>query len=258
MERQKLLLGARCAGIFLEGNPDRPLITGRVYHGLNMPPYALPEHKTRTVFKSMSTPGVAGKKRGFNELRVEDKLGVEEVYVHAEKDVNIHVKNDWKEHILHDRHETTDNFTYLETKGETHETLRGMRRTELFANDNRSVHADSHLAVDGKWLVQSGDEAHLASGIKIVLEAGAELTVKAGGQWIRLDPSGIRTSAPLTIGQGPPGLGTGASPLLPEGGMETEAGEAPSASLHCLAHASRQGACVCTICAQHTTGPAAA
>lgn len=58
---------------FLEGNPDRPLITGRVYHELNMPPYELPAHKTRTVFKSMSTPGEEGQPRGFNELRIEDK-----------------------------------------------------------------------------------------------------------------------------------------------------------------------------------------
>lgn len=53
---------------FLEGNADRPLVTGRVYHELNRPPYSLPEHKTRSVFKSMSTPGKDGGPRGFNEL----------------------------------------------------------------------------------------------------------------------------------------------------------------------------------------------
>ena len=124
---------------FLEGDPDRPLITGRVYHELNMPPYELPAHKTRTVFKSMSTPGAEGEARGFNEFRVEDKKGREEIYVHAEKDVNAHVKNDWKEHILHDRHRTVDNFTYTLTKGETHETLKQPRKTELFANDNLTL-----------------------------------------------------------------------------------------------------------------------
>ena len=58
---------------FLEGNPDRPLITGRVNNALNMPPYELPQHKTRTVFKSMSPPGLKYQPRGFNELRVEDQ-----------------------------------------------------------------------------------------------------------------------------------------------------------------------------------------
>jgi hypothetical protein len=57
---------------FLEGNPDRPIITGRVYHELNRPPYELPEHKTRTVFKSLSTPGEENEARGFNEFRIEE------------------------------------------------------------------------------------------------------------------------------------------------------------------------------------------
>jgi type VI secretion system secreted protein VgrG len=91
---------------FLEGDPDRPVVTGRVFNAANLVPYQLPEHKTRTVFKSLSSPGGGG----FNELRVEDRKGREEIYVHAEKDVNAYVKNDWKEHILHDRHRTVDNF----------------------------------------------------------------------------------------------------------------------------------------------------
>ncbi|MDE7064473.1 MAG: type VI secretion system tip protein VgrG, partial [Desulfovibrionaceae bacterium] len=66
---------------FLEGDPDRPLITGRVYHELNMPPYPLPEHKTQTiVFKSASTPGKDGA-RGYNELSIEDKKGEEQIYI---------------------------------------------------------------------------------------------------------------------------------------------------------------------------------
>ena len=202
---------------FLEGDPDRPLITGRVYHELNMPPYELPAHKTRTVFKSMSTPGKENEERGFNELRIEDKKGQEEIYLHAEKDVNIHVKNDWKEHILHDQHRTVDNFTYALTRGETHETLKQPRKTELFANDNLTVHADSHTKVDGKWLGKAGVEIHLEAGDKMILEANAELTVKAGGSWIKLDPSGVRMGGAKIYlnGGGDPGNGTPAEPKLP-------------------------------------------
>ena len=206
---------------FLEGDPDRPLITGRVYHELNMPPYELPAHKTRTVFKSMSTPGAEGEARGFNEFRVEDKKGREEIYVHAEKDVNAHVKNDWKEHILHDRHRTVDNFTYALTRGETHETLKQQRKTELFANDNRTVHADSHTQVDGKWLGKAGTEIHLEGGLKIVLEAGAELTLKAGGSWLTINGAGVSAdgAAVCLNSGGGPGDGTPADPLLPEGAV---------------------------------------
>ena len=225
---------------FLEGDPDRPLITGRVYHELNMPPYELPAHKTRTVFKSMSTPGAEGEARGFNEFRVEDKKGREEIYVHAEKDVNAHVKNDWKEHILHDRHRTVDNFTYALTRGETHETLKQQRKTELFANDNRTVHADSHTQVDGKWLGKAGTEIHLEGGLKIVLEAGAELTLKAGGSWLTINGAGVSAdgAAVCLNSGGGPGDGTPAEPLLPEGSVVPDV--PPRLRVSCLQEAARK------------------
>ena len=76
---------------FLEGDPDRPIITGRVYNGEQMPPYSLPENKTQSGVKTRSTTG--GTTDNFNEIRFEDKKGSEEVYVHAEKDMNRVVEN---------------------------------------------------------------------------------------------------------------------------------------------------------------------
>ena len=75
---------------FLEGDPDRPIITGRVYNGANRPPYNLPDEKTKSTIKSNSSIGGGG----FNELRFEDKKGEEELYIQAEKDENHLVKND--------------------------------------------------------------------------------------------------------------------------------------------------------------------
>ena len=201
---------------FLAGNPDRPLITGRVYHELNMPPYQLPDNKTRTVFKSMSTPGKEGEERGFNELRIEDKKGGEEIYVHAEKDVNVYVKNDWKEHILHDKHETVDHFRYTHIKEEEHLLIEKPRKQELKEEDHLTVHKDSHAEYKTKMLAKAGDEIHLKADMKVVIEAGTDLTIKAGGQWIRLDPSGIKTSPQFFIGAGSPGSGSGANPALPK------------------------------------------
>jgi type VI secretion system secreted protein VgrG len=74
---------------FLEGDPDRPLITGRVYNGQNATPYSLPEHKTRSTTKTQSTK----ESSGFNEMRFEDKKDSEEIYVHAQKDYNEKVLN---------------------------------------------------------------------------------------------------------------------------------------------------------------------
>ena len=161
---------------FLEGDPDRPVITGRVHHGGNMPAYELPDHKTRTVLRSMSSPGDDGP-RGFNEFRIEDKSGEEEIYVHAEKDVNIHVKNDWKKHILRDRHQTMERNACDEIQGETHVILKDQRKTELFSADHLTVHADSHATVEQQWLMKAGSDIHVDTGQRMLVDAGSELTV---------------------------------------------------------------------------------
>ncbi len=79
---------------FLEGDPDKPLVTGCVYNGKNDPPYELPKHKTRSTFKTDTHNG-----SGFNELRFEDERDEEEVYVHAQKDMNTVVLNNKTERI---------------------------------------------------------------------------------------------------------------------------------------------------------------
>ena len=202
---------------FLEGDPDRPLITGRLYNAGAMPPHPLPAHKTRTVLRSMSSPGGDGP-RGFNELRVEDLAGQEEIFLHAERDVNIHVKNDWKKHILRDRHQTTDRHTRTEVGAETHSILKDQRKTELFADDHLTVHGDSHARVEQRWLLRSGAEIHIEAGRRMVLEAGSELTIKAGGSWLKLDAGGIRIQGTKIdiAGGGKAGEGASAAPLLPE------------------------------------------
>ncbi|HZF47687.1 MAG TPA: type VI secretion system tip protein TssI/VgrG [Polyangiaceae bacterium] len=74
---------------FLEGNPDRPLVTGRVFNGRFMPPYALPEGKSRTAIQSASSPGGKGR----NEIRFEDKAGSEEVKIQSQKDTTLATAN---------------------------------------------------------------------------------------------------------------------------------------------------------------------
>lgn len=79
---------------FLEGDPDKPLVTGCVYNGKNDVPYALPQHKTRSTFKTDTHQG-----DGFNELRFEDEAGQEEIFVHAQKDKNTKVENNQTERV---------------------------------------------------------------------------------------------------------------------------------------------------------------
>jgi type VI secretion system secreted protein VgrG len=79
---------------FLDGDPDQPLVTGCVYNGRNKVPYALPEHKTRSTFKTDTHQGA-----GFNELRFEDQRGSEEIFLHAQKDRNEKTLNNHTERI---------------------------------------------------------------------------------------------------------------------------------------------------------------
>ncbi|MCA9685275.1 MAG: type VI secretion system tip protein VgrG, partial [Myxococcales bacterium] len=83
---------------FLEGNPDRPLVTGCVYNAANPPPFTLPEHKTRSGWRSESSPGGAGN----NDLWFEDAAGNELIYLHGEKDWKILIENDKQQQVGHD------------------------------------------------------------------------------------------------------------------------------------------------------------
>src|SRR5690606_33582926 len=104
---------------FLEGDPDQPLITGCLYHKTHQVPYPLPEHKTRSVFKTLSSPGG----EGFNELRIEDKAGEEQNIQH---DQHIRVGNE--------RHDRVEANSYTELLAEEHHTTHADRKTEIKAD----------------------------------------------------------------------------------------------------------------------------
>jgi len=114
---------------FVDGDPDRPLVTASVYDGANATPYGLPGEKTKSTIKSNSSLGGGG----FNELRFEDKAGSEEIYTHAQKDYNEVVENDHNTLVHHDQTNTVDN--------DQTQTI-GVDQTE-------TVHANQVMTVDG-------------------------------------------------------------------------------------------------------------
>ncbi|MCG9778529.1 type VI secretion system tip protein VgrG [Photobacterium damselae] len=200
---------------FLEGDPDQPLITGRTYHATNKPPYELPAHKTRTVLRTETHQG-----DGYNELRFEDQAGKEEIYVHAQKDVNVLVENDRTDNIKHDLHLDVENERFSHIKANDHLTVDGEARQHTKGNQTLVVDGSLHVKTGQAWISESGNEIHIKAGQKVVIEAGAEITVKAGGSFIKVDASGVSLvgSAVNLNSGGSAGSGSGyagSAPLLP-------------------------------------------
>nr|WP_245749904.1 type VI secretion system tip protein VgrG [Marinobacter zhejiangensis] len=201
---------------FLDGDPDQPIITGRTYHATNTPPYALPEHKTRTVLKTQTHKG-----EGSNELRFEDEANQEQIYLHAQKDLDLLTENDRTEVIKHDSHLTVENERISHIKASDHLTVDGEQRASVGADSSQIIGGTFHQKTAQAILSEAGTEAHHKAGAKVVLDAGAELTIAAGGSFLKLDPSGVTLSGPtLKINSGgapASGSGQGAiGPVLPQ------------------------------------------
>ena len=209
---------------YLEGDPDQPLITGRIYNAVSTPPYELPTHKTRTVIRTQSHQG-----EGFNELRFDDEAGQEQIWLHAQKDLELLTHNDRTEEIGHDSHLTVHRHRISEIHADDHLTVRGQRHLKVDGDDHLIVGATRHEKTARAQLVEAGQEIHHKAGSKTVIDAGAEITLKAGGSFLKLDPSGITiVGAQVKINSGgSPGSGSGqgaAAALLP-GAATPEASE---------------------------------
>ncbi|MBK5415463.1 type VI secretion system Vgr family protein [Pseudomonas sp. TH31] len=206
-------IGMEVLVTFLEGDPDQPLISGCLYHKENAVPYELPANKTRSTFKTLSSPGGGG----YNELRIEDKKGQEQIFLHAQRDWDENVEHDQKIRVGNERHDTVEQNSYSEFKAEEHHTVYADRKVETRANDHLTVGVNQHIKVGTGQFIEAGQEIHLSSGLKVVLEAGSELTLIGGGSFIKIDGGGVTLSGPLINmnSGGSPGNGTEAAPLMP-------------------------------------------
>lgn len=163
---------------FLEGDPDRPLIVGRVYHGANVPPYVLPAEKTKSTIKSDTSPGGGGS----NELRFEDKKGAEEVYLHAQKDWNIEVENDKTQHIGHDERLTVEHDRKKHIKNSQWETIDSHKNTSVGIDHNEKIGAERTLKVGASETVDIGKDAGLKVEQNRMTDIGKDDTESVGGK----------------------------------------------------------------------------
>jgi type VI secretion system secreted protein VgrG len=181
---------------FVDADPDRPLITGSVYNGANLPPYTLPDNQTQSGIKSNTSKGGGG----FNELRFEDKKDSEEVFLQAQKDLNANVLNDAAWTIGHDETSTIKNArTHTVKEGDEtltveqgnrsvtvktgDETLdiKGARTVKAGGNETRTVGGDLAQTVTGNMtLTVDGNLTIKVSGT-LTLQSGGDLSAKSDG-----------------------------------------------------------------------------
>lgn len=156
---------------FLEGDPDRPIITGRVYNADQMPPYGLPANQTQSGIKTRSSKD--GSDQTFNELRFEDKKDAEEVYFHAERDFNSVVKNN-------------DTLKVgFEKKSPGNQTI------EIYNHRTATLGAGND-----KLRIKKGDHVITIDAGKSTIQAAKSIELKVGGSSIKIEPAKITLKAP--------------------------------------------------------------
>jgi type VI secretion system secreted protein VgrG len=195
---------------FIEGDPDRPLITGSVYHTINMPPYRLPAEKTKSSIKSNSSPGGGG----CNEIRFEDKKGEEQLFIQAEKQQDHRVKKDSLEWVGNERHLIVTKDQLEKVGGDQHLTVLGDRNEKVDGTVSLKIGRDLQQKVGVMHALDAGQDIHLKAGMQVVIEAGAQLTLKVGGSFIDIGPAGVTIKGAMVMinSGGVAGYGSGASP----------------------------------------------
>ncbi len=188
---------------FMDGDPDWPIITGQVYHGTNLPPYTLPDEKTKSFIKTNSST----QDNGFNEIRFEDKKGAEQLFIHAQKNMDLRVKNDQFETVEHDCHLVVENDKKEHIKNERHEIIDKHHKEQ--------IGGDRHIKVTGKQAIEVGGKVSLTAkgdlnevlnanhyetvssdynlkASNAVIEGQSNITLKAGGSYIAIESGGIK------------------------------------------------------------------
>ncbi|WP_338514149.1 type VI secretion system tip protein TssI/VgrG [Pseudomonas poae] len=185
---------------FVNGDIDMPVVMGCLPNAATPVPLDLPADKTRSIFRSQSSPGGGG----YNELRIEDRKGAEEIYLRAQRD--------WTQHVLNDQQVHVDQHRRVKVGGESHHELQGEEQRITHGNRLTELKQDDHLVVGGSQQMQAGRTIRIGAGQSVVIDAGATVTIQAGGQSITLSSAGIFSSVPIQVGGGPAPT---APPLLP-------------------------------------------
>lgn len=208
---------------FIDADADKPLVMGCLPNAATPVPLDLPADKTRSIFRSQSSPGGGG----YNELRIEDRKGAEEIYLRAQRNWTQHVLNDQQVQVDNQRSIVVTGTARHELKADEQRITHGQRQTEVRQDDHLTVTGDRHIRVSSQALSASG-QFHVSAGQQVVIDGGASATIQAGGQWINIGPGGIFSSVPIMVG-GAPMVAMSAAPVVP--GLPEKLAAAPAAIL---------------------------
>ena len=213
---------------FLEGDPDRPLITGVVYNGEQTPPYTLPANATVSTVKSRSSK--AGGAGNFNEIRFQDDKDAEYVWFQAERDFHQLVKHDATLRVMGDQERIFEGKVTEEVKsnvmvkigGDVVNEIGGMHSRKvsghMTAQSSQSISMDSGTTMEIKigtsLAADAGQDVYITAGANVVIDAAAKITLKAGGSSVVIGPSGVTIDGAMVKlnSGGSGGSGKGAKP----------------------------------------------
>ena len=166
---------------YLNGDPDQPIVVGRTYHSTTEPPYELPKYKTRMTIKSKTHKG-----NGFNELRFEDEMGREEVFIHAEKDLNHIVKHDETTQVGHDRTEQVGRNETIHIGNDRMETVGQDEDLTINRDQIRSIGRNRITKIEKDDILNVNNNRRVNVHADSLIKVGQDLTIEIAqnGSWV--------------------------------------------------------------------------
>lgn len=208
---------------FMEGDPDRPLIIGRVYDEVTKVPYTLPDCKTASTWMSSNEYKA---KSGYHEIRMDDKKGSEQIFIHSEKDRDDRTKNIMREWVAIDRHMIVGVNQKEKIGSDKDVTVGAAQKEKIGSKYSLQVGTDYHIKVGMKYALDAGMEIHLKAGMKVIIEGGMQVTMKGPGGFVDINPAGVVIQGTMVLinSGGSAGSGSGASPDAPTAPDEADPG----------------------------------